>query len=581
MSENNFPGSMNKTGGGSGCPSCGMDIVFTAYFDRFGFNVRDNKKNYSNIGWLHDQLSYHNKVEITQNIGACRTTWNYSYYASGLGTPHKPEHPFITGATLVLESVPDASQDVVTGNAKKMGEKAVKGKTLGQGISDVLKKETGMSTRGWKTNWKKYYAHRSVVANPAGISAKQVASATRMANKHAKDAVHGAARLGKSLARGALMDLGKAAALAALDGTEAADTDLAARLFRSGYKKRIGDAWKALSDIVEREKVRIKPPSQTCCGEVRVYIFGAEWGGTLARMFASKIVDECEQQDGKLQLDGIPVRICFVGLFDCANSISANKLSNSLLGLSPISTSLDVEPLAKQVEAAFHLFAAHERGYLLSSIADGKAPFQQEWCLPGISADVCGGKLLKGEYGLAHLDISKYALCQMHAFARSFGAPFASPDDGSDQALALDAALKADFSLNGEDIHTHLPRYLQLTDTAIAEPEAAIRRSTDAYVKWLRMLYDDADNGRELDRLLTPADTNSEAFVKAMKRQVRYAASEARRGVQLVAKAREHQAGKIWMSGDHPDDPFLPAFFAAYVHFNNPTLPLSFREVGE
>jgi hypothetical protein len=558
-----------------------MDIVFSAYFDKFGFKAEKNKPDLTAIGRLFLDLSFPNNSEITKKIGAFRTTWNYSYYASGLGTPHKPEQPFKTGAALVLDSIPDAAKKKGVSQGKAMATEAAKSKAPGKWASDVLKKETGLSTQGWRTNWRKYLHHRSVVSGNAAISAKQVATAARLAEKHFQDGIQGAAKLGKTLAKGLAKEVVKAGAMAALESTEAADSNLAARTFRSGYKKRISDAWESLVTVIRSKKAKIRPPGQTCCGEVRVFIFGAEWGGTLARIFANKIVKECKKKDGKLVFEEIPLRICFVGLFDCANSVSAKRSINSILSRSPLTVSLGETALPQEAEAAFHVYGAHERGYLLSSIAGGKAQLQEECALPGISADVCGGRLRKGEYGLAHLDIAKYALCQMHAMAKGFGAPFAAPDDGSLQATNLATALESDFWLNGKDIHEHLPLYLHLTDTATAEAEKAVRSSAEVYTKWLRMLYDNVNEGHDLDRVMAASGNTPTAFIDAMKQQVKCAAPEARRGVQLIDSAREHQAGQVWLSGKHLENPFVPAFLAAYVHFNAPVHPLSFRDVDE
>jgi hypothetical protein len=543
-------------------------------------------------------LTFDNDTEVTKKLNVARTTWNYKYYVSGLGTPYKSEHALMSGATLVLEAATATAKDTVDGNATEMQKKSEKAglealrkyarheKGVGKELSDVLKKATGMSASGWRANWHAFVNQRRNAAS--AVSRKEAARALRLAKKHAGDAFDGAKKGGvslmKHLAKGLAKEVAKASVWAALDSTEMADIEGVARALRSGYKKRINGAWEALSAAIKKEKDNIKPPGMTCCGKVHVYIFGAEWGGTLARIFANKIVSECESKNGQLWLGEIPVHIRFVGLFDCANSVTNKRDGEAMLGRvlpqNPITMSLDDTELPAEVEAALHLYSTHERGYLLSSLAGSEAKWQAEQGLPGISADVCGGRLLKGEYGLAQLEIAKYALCQMHACARFHGAPFAQPDDGTPQAEELEKALRSTFLLNEEDIHTLMPRYLQATGTADAEPEEALQRATEAYVKWLRMLYDESDAGRRLDELLvsSPGEKSSE-FMAAMKRQVRAARPEAERGRQLVGKAMEHRLGAVWESGEHLDDLFLSQFLVAYTHFNSPSLPLSFREI--
>lgn len=577
----------------SGCPTCCRNIVFTAYFDRFGFSADENEKNLTNIGLLFEQLSFRNNVEITKEIGSPITTWHYKRYISGLGTPYRPEDILKTGTSLVLGSIPDSAKDGVKEEGKELGEKFLKSKasTLRGGLSDVLKKETGMSVSGWRKNWQKYRAHRSVLAEASGFSAKQVKTATRMAGKHIDDAVKGVGRFGLSAAKVVTKEVLQAIVFGALEATPASDWKWAAKAFTSGGKKRVDDAWGALKAVIQKERDNIKPPSQTCCGEVRVFIFGADWGGTLARMFAKNISDKCDKKGGMLQFEGIPIRLCFVGLFDCANSWSNKKglkSAGEMLEYIPtpaswIRPSLDDDDLAmpEETEEVFHLYAAHERGYLVSSIAGGGRNKVEE-ALPGISTDVCGGALREDEYGLANLEIAKYALCQMHAVAKAAGAPFASPDDDTDQAKALDEALAPSFPLNGNDIHTFMPQYLAAIGTEGLPPEEAVARSCEAYVKWLRTIYDGSDKGRSLQDELQKNPLTKDGrpeFLKAMTTQVRNADYEARRGQQLVDRSREHQLGKLWLSGEHLDNPIIHGMFTAFAHFDYPCLPLSFREV--
>jgi hypothetical protein len=585
MTEKELPASAASSKS-SGCPTCGMDLVFSAYFDRFGFNMEKNEANASNIGMLWKLLSFRNGVEITKETSALRTTMNYKYYVSGLGTPFKSEDTLTTGAAVVLASASDTVRDAPKGTAKdkakEIGKDAFEKGSVRQAINAALKKDTGLSLSGWRANWGDFIKQRSI-ASASGVSAKQASRAARLARKHLDDGLKGVGKYGKTVAKGVAKEVVKAAVFAAADSTDLADIKEVSRTLRSGYKKRVEGAWEALKKAITLRKNDIKPPSMSCCGEVRVFIFGAEWGGSLARIFANKVVSGCSSKSGRLYYDEIPVRICFVGLFDCANSVSPKRAIGTALDLlpwNPITTSLDGTELPREVEAALHVYSTHERGYLLSSLDGGKAGEQAEQALPGIAADVCGGRMLKGEYGLAQLEIAKYALCQMHACAKSYGAPFAQPDDGTPQAEALEKALEPSFLLNGEDIYTHLPHYIEATGTADAEPEEALRNATETYVKWLRMLYDESDEGRDLDAILaSSAGEKSSAFMAAMKQQVRAARPEAERGRQLVGKAIEHRLGAVWESGEHLDDLFLSQFLVAYTHFNSPGVPLSFREI--
>lgn len=581
MTEQAFPtpvgGKSRPTG--SGCPVCGRDIVFSVYFDRFGFNAIDNEENLTNIGQLFQNLSYDNRTEITKALSSFRTTMNYKHYISGLGTPFKPERQFENGLSLVLDSPLDTIKDLPKDKAKEVGKEAVTGSPIRMGLKGTLKDYSGMSAAGWKKNWRLIKDHRSMAAGGLGVSAKRASKAARLAKKHTKDLLVGGARLGMVAVKGLLVDLIKAAALAGLDGTDFADISTISSLFRSGYKKRINDAWDALASVIRREKENIKPPTQSSGGEVRVFIFGADWGGTLARIFANKIVEECKKKEGKLSFEGIPVVIQFVGLFDCANSVTATRGTNFVASLTPLTESLDDTELPAEVQAAFHLYATHERRYMVASIAGDKAVTKEECALPGIAADVCGGKLLKSEYGLMHQDISKYALCQMHAVATAYGGPFGKPDDGTPQATKLEAALKPDFLLNGQDVYERLPEYQGLLGDLSAPPMDVIRKSAETYTKWLRTLYDESRQGRDLAGVLKTDGETSSSFLEAMQTQIQRAENEARRGLQLAERAWEHQLGHVWQSGEHLDDPILHAFLASYVHFNCPTLPLSYREV--
>ncbi len=575
----NFPAHLKKPPTHvSGCTTCSTDIVVSCYFDRFGFDEKSTRTSgASNVGKLFRMLSLPTvkKADIRKDLGLDRTTLHFSHYVPGLGTPFKPGSFIKTGAALVIEAVADLPKEA----AKDKGKEVAKD-SFNKGVSQMLKEQTGLSATAWRANWERMYKQGSKALAKSGLSAKQTATTARLALKHTGDVAGGVSKMGLSVGSEIAKAAAKAALLAVVEDTEASDTTAIAKLMRTGHKKRLEDAWEFVRQTIEDNQADIKPPGKIEVGNVRIYIFGAEWGGTLARMFANKIANKCEKVGNKLMYKGIEVQIPFVGLFDCANSSSGNKLVQMAFDYTPVLGTLDDVDLPKYVGAALHIYGAHERGYMYASLDKSEAQAKYECALPGIASDVCGGKLLKHETGMAHLEIAKVSLCQMHAIARSYGAPFAHPDSPGPEAQNFARLMKPDFLLNGKDIHEHMAHYLHMTDTATAGPEEALRASREWFVKWMRSLYDGSNHGKDLSVAVAQGGEQAKSFLEDLRTMVTSLERESKRAAQLVPSAMEYQLAQLWASKEQLDDPYVGAFLLSFTHFRRSQYPLTFRQIA-
>jgi len=156
------------------------------------------------------------------------------------------------------------------------------------------------------------------------------------------------------------------------------DTRLAAAKsqFKAGY-----EACKA-----KMSKVRV----------VEVSVFGADRGCVLARAFVNDLVKTYKRKDDTdLAIDGVPIKIKFLGLLDAVSSIMSEE-AGEVVGMIPylgtIKPSYKERDLAipASVERCVHFVAAHEMRFYqrLDSLEKTRG---DQILYPGTSSDVVGG----------------------------------------------------------------------------------------------------------------------------------------------------------------------------------------------
>lgn len=164
-------------------------------------------------------------------------------------------------------------------------------------------------------------------------------------------------------------------AVAALMGTGVQDrVDAALRQFENAFK----DAMSA------RDKLQ----------RIQVSIFGADRGAVIARVFANELVNKYKRRDATdLVVQGVPIEIKFMGLFDAVSSImEENKLLSALPVFDLLKQNFGDLNLAvpEAVQRCVHLAAGHELRFYqrLDSLEKTRG---EQYLYPGTSEDVTGG----------------------------------------------------------------------------------------------------------------------------------------------------------------------------------------------
>ena len=128
--------------------------------------------------------------------------------------------------------------------------------------------------------------------------------------------------------------------------------------------------------------------------QINVSIFGFSRGAALARAFCNQWLWQCSEDHGKLSYEGVPIRFCFLGLFDTVASFglpSANA-SNWLIGGGFKGRDLVVD---HRVERCVHYVAAHELRFSFPvDLIRRNGKLEGDWVervYPGVHSDVGGG----------------------------------------------------------------------------------------------------------------------------------------------------------------------------------------------
>jgi len=183
--------------------------------------------------------------------------------------------------------------------------------------------------------------------------------------------------------------------------------------------------------------------------DIFVSVFGFSRGAAQAVAF-------CHWLNAALprgQLAGMPVRIGFLGLFDCVASVGLSDAARRAMGLGLADGHFDWakeirQPLPALVQRVVHMSAAHEQRLNFPLTRIRAQCEHTEYLYPGMHSDVGGGYGLRsqgrspGEGGL----LSQIPLMHMHKAARAAGVPLLDHllMDGQDELLK-DYALERDL----------------------------------------------------------------------------------------------------------------------------------------
>lgn len=122
---------------------------------------------------------------------------------------------------------------------------------------------------------------------------------------------------------------------------------------------------------------------------INISVFGFSRGAALSRAFANRMVRACEANGSELLYKGIPLRVCFLGLFDTVASFGFPAQNVQ----TPFSERDLIVP--KEAERCVHYVAAHELRYSFPvDLIRKDGTLQGDWSevvYPGVHSDVGGG----------------------------------------------------------------------------------------------------------------------------------------------------------------------------------------------
>lgn len=132
--------------------------------------------------------------------------------------------------------------------------------------------------------------------------------------------------------------------------------------------------------------------SQLPLAQIRVSVFGFDFGAAMAKAFVRELLDEvCDREEENYRYEGAEVKVEFVGLLDCVDRTHPEM--GPLDWLHPLTPVLDDGgALHSGCQRALHLIAAHERRFYrrCRPLGGQNADWHEELC-PGISEDIGGG----------------------------------------------------------------------------------------------------------------------------------------------------------------------------------------------
>ncbi len=336
----------------------------------------------------------------------------------------------------------------------------------------------------------------------------------------------------------------------------------------------------AVSEVLKRVRMNAAD-----INEVNLYVYGAERGGPLARMFLNALQEECKQASAGLILDGIEgagkkpikVKLPFLGLFDCISSLAGSeetlgKIKEMAGYLVPVplpETSIEGDKtVSATVASTYHLVAGHElRGYQrVDSVAKGGGKVRER-VLPGSSEDVTGD-IREGD--AKSPDLARVALWLMYQESIAHKVPLMSIQELESKARAVAARfyLSKTVSVNGRALYAD--DLVQVYDKQLGakgDLRGALQANVCAWLAWLKGQKDkqrDPNAGRDPRKLTTlkpgqvPPDIND-----ILSRRATPLAKDL-----IAVRAGQKPDPKLWKAWEHgpAPTPEQEALFAQFMH---------------
>ncbi|WP_199154887.1 DUF2235 domain-containing protein [Chromobacterium sp. ASV23] len=319
--------------------------------------------------------------------------------------------------------------------------------------------------------------------------------------------------------------------------------------------------------------------------EVNVYVYGAERGGPLARMFLNALQEECKQTSAGLILDGIEgagkkpikVKLPFLGLFDCISSLAGSeqtlgKIKEMAGYLVPVplpETSIEGDKtLSATVATTYHLVAGHElRSYQrVDSVAKGGGKVRER-ILPGSSEDVTGD-IRDGD--AKSPDLARVALWLMYQESIALKVPLLPFKELESKAKAAAARfyLSKTVSVNGRTLYADdLVQAYEKQLGAKGDLRGTLQANVCAWLAWLKGQKDkqrDPNAGRDPRKptILKPGQVPPDINDILSRRATPLAKD------LIAVRAGQKPDAKLWKAWEHgpAPTPEQEALFAQFMH---------------
>lgn len=386
------------------CMPCGATIRMGFFFDAFGRH-RDQddqfSSRYSNICRLWEA---HRDIKDERRLA---TEFWFRFYYSGLGTPLNEDAQANAWINAGVAAAKMASNKAATA-AKSVGQSVARVKVpleeanvsarfkraAKEAASEFSFRPIANAFNDLRNDIERVPIHARRIANVLNASPDRLWVRTKAAGtllwRNAKNEVKAnlagnpikaAAAAARSLFAGIAMEhvpiVRDDAVMASVFGT-GVDTRLIAA------RGQFEAAYKAVKQ--QMPKVRV----------IEVSVFGADRGCVLARAFVNDLAERYKHKDDTdLAIDGAPIEIKFLGLFDAVSSIMSEE-AGELVGMLPYLGTIKANyrdrnlAVPASVQRCVHFAAAHEMRFYqrLDSLEKTRG---EQFLYPGTSCDIVGG----------------------------------------------------------------------------------------------------------------------------------------------------------------------------------------------
>lgn len=409
-------------------PSCGKTLHVGFFFDGFARHLEEDL--------LENRVSNIGKLFLAHQVDGADTPANSfqlyrKFYLSGLGADYDASLGAQAGGTL-NRAVSDASEVP----ANKVGEEAweaAKDKLSGRSAWERLKREL-QDLRNKPRNLLK--AFKDTAINSAVEAMEPIR-----------------------------------------------DLRFSAHVVKSGVAVRLEGALQQLN----REITALNDIGQVPLRNIKVAVFGFDFGATLARAFVHDLLDRCQQRGTEYYYREAKLELVFAGLFDAVDR-SAPELPPLEFFLPAVNRIEDGGLIHPKVKAVLHLVAAHERRfYRRARLLGARRRDWREEIMPGVSEDI-GGGFAPGEQKPSN-ELAVVSLHRMYRAAFGAGAAMIPMDKLPSKGRVLSSL----FVFNDKTPDSHsafgLVRHYQRWVGNPPPGHEAFIHHMRAYIRWLAHLW--------------------------------------------------------------------------------------------